>query len=187
MIQKLAQTENGNKMLRQLVLVASIGVVGYILYSLYKKSKKKDEEKTSTQTVNAIQSEIQQIQSQGGANAQLSWPQSRYVTASNTIQQLLDGCEMSQSELKAVEEVATVVKKPIDWLNLVKTFGVRQVDNCGIGTGDTTYDLPTLLKDQLDSIIAVYSIDINGYKKTGGGILSGTILRNYLASKGVNI
>jgi hypothetical protein len=168
-----------------LIIIAGVGVVGLVLYSIYERRKRRQEERESSATVSNVSRELRDLQRKGGAEGTVSWPQSRYQTAANSIAKLLDGCEMPSTELKVVEEVATVVKKRIDWLMLIQTFGVRKIDDCG-PTGETTYDLPTLLKDQLDSFIAIYRMDINGYKKTGSGD-SINILKGYLASKGVSL
>jgi len=58
---------------------------------------------------------------------------------------------MSSSELDVMREVVRVCQNKLDWAKLVRAFGTRTVDNCGWGTGETAYSLPTLLKDQLDS------------------------------------
>jgi len=186
-VQSLAPNTRLPKWANGLIVVGSLIIVGTVAYYVYKKIKKKEEEKSSKDTVTAVESEIKTIQQQGGGNATPSFTVSTYQTAANTVATLLDGCETSQTELRTIETVANVVKKPIDWLMLVKAFGVRKIDNCGIGTGDTTYDLPTLLKDQLDSIIAVYTININGYKKTGAAWNSLAILQDYLRAKGITL
>lgn len=116
----------------------------------------------------------------------LSKPASDYTAVGNTIVTLLDGCESAGSELNVVEQIITVVKKPIDWAYLKKDFGVREVDNCGPWTGETQYDLPTLLKDQLDSS-GFYTIDIDGYKATGWTFETITILRDYFKTINITI
>ena len=128
-----------------LIVIGSLAIVGAVGYLIYKKMKEKEEKGNAQETTDAVNNELKNEITNGNT---LSFPQSNYVTASNTIFQLLDGCEYYTSEVQAIEEVIKIVKKKVDWLNLVKAFGVRKVDNCGYMTGDTTYDLPTLLKDQ---------------------------------------
>jgi len=116
-----------------------------------------------------------------------SFPTINYSSASNRIAEALDGCELSASELEAAQEVMKVVKNKLDWYQLILSFGRREIDNCGIGNGSTFYELPTLLKSQLGALQVVYSVDINGYKKSGAYSLTITILEDYLKSKGITI
>lgn len=159
--------------------VAALCVVGY---RIYKVAMKKKEQADSQATVNAANTELQTEQKKG---EKLSFTSSSYSATANLVAQRLNGCETFQSELVAIEAICKIVKKPIDWFFLVKTFGVKKIDNCGPFTGETTYDLPTLLKDQMDSSGA-YTIDINGYKKSGTVWNSRQILSDYLQSKGIN-
>lgn len=186
-VQSLVPQTRLPKWANGLLVVGSLVIVGTVAYYLYKKIKKQEEEKSSKETVDLVDKELKNIQKQGGVNSTPSFTPSTYQTAANTIATMLDGCETAQTELKVIEIVANVIKRPIDWLTLVKAFGVRKIDNCGFGTGDTTYDLPTLLKDQLDSTITVYTIDINGYKKTGMAWNSISILQDYLLAKSVTL
>jgi hypothetical protein len=169
-----------------LIVVGSLAIVGAVGYYLYKKLMQDKEEKDSKETLNEIEKELKN-EIQNGQT--LTYPQSNYNTASNLIFQLLDGCELYSSEEKAIAQVIKVVKKKADWLNLCRTFGVKKVDNCGYLTGDTTYDLPTLLKDQLDStaISLPYLDSIEGYKVPYGWTKTNDILAGYLKTKGVTL
>lgn len=73
-------------------------------------------------------------------------------TLCNTIQQLLDGCELSGSEKQVVDQILAAVDNQADWVLLQQTFGVREIDNCGPFTGVSNVGLKDLLSDQLDSI-----------------------------------
>lgn len=169
-----------------LIVIGSLAIVGAVGYYLYKKLMQNKEEKDSKETLNEIEKELKN-EIQNGQT--LTYPQSNYNTASSLIFQLLDGCERYESEEKAIGEVIKVVKKKADWLNLCRTFGVKKVDNCGYLTGDTTYDLPTLLKDQLDStaISLPYLDTIEGYKIPYGWTKTSDILAGYLRTKGVTL
>jgi len=117
----------------------------------------------------------------------LSKPNSDYKAVTNTIESLLEGCETSGSELNVVENIITVIKKPIDWAYLKSEFGVREISNCGsFGVSKQSYDLPTLLKDQLDSS-GIYSINIDGYKSTGWALETINILRDYFKTINITI
>jgi hypothetical protein len=84
--------------------------------------------------------------------------------------------------------IIDVVKKPIDWLQLQRAFGVREIDNCMVWSGDTKYELGNLLKDQLDQLCSKFetpgfSFDPvkSGRKKTYD------VLKIYLNKIGVSI
>jgi hypothetical protein len=166
-----------------LIVVGSLAIVGAVGYLVWKKLNEKSEQKDSQQGLNASDNELKDA-IKGGQ--QLSFPQSNYVNASNTIFNLLDGCETYNSELQAIQEVIKVTRNKADWLNLVKAFGVKKVDNCGYLTGDTNYNLPELLKDQLDTAGA-YSFNEPNFKKTGVAMNSLDILSTYLKTIGVTI
>ncbi len=93
-------------------------------------------------------------------------------TLSNTIFTLLDGCELSGSEDQAVKAILGKINNQADWVKLQQVFGRRKIDNCGWGTGDTDYDLKTLLTDQLDAFDWTFSTYI-------------TVLKKGLAAKGI--
>lgn len=161
-----------------ILIITGIGVVAY---KIYKAVHKDEEEKKAKDAVKAFSDDVVSYQKQG---LKLSFAASQYSSAANTIATLLNGCDTFNSEIQAIQEVIKVVKNKLDWAFLVKTFGVRSIDNCGIGTGDTSYELTTLLKDQLDQP-GVYSINVAGYKDSGATTKTFQILEKYLATKGI--
>jgi hypothetical protein len=168
-----------------LIVVGSLAIVGLVGYYLYKKLNENKEEKDSKDGVNANDNELKDAIKNGTT---LSFPQSNYVYSANAIFNLLDGCETASSERNAILEVIKVTRNKADWMNLVKAFGTKKVDNCGYLTGDTTYNLPELLKDQLDSITGYYYINEPNYKKSGvtaEPLIQ--ILRDYLRTIGVTL
>jgi hypothetical protein len=84
---------------------------------------------------------------------------------SNTIKTLLDGCESSGSELEVMEQILASVNNQADWVKLQKVFGKKSIDNCGWGTGDTEYDLRSLLTDQLDGFDWSFTMYIDVLKE----------------------
>lgn len=176
--QKLPKWANG------VIVVGSVLIVGAIGYLIYKKIKESADKKDSQEGVNANDNELKDAIKNGNS---LSFPQSNYITSANTIFNLLDGCETTSSELKAVIEVIRVTRNKADWLNLVKAFGVKKVDNCGYLMGETNYNLPELLKEQLDGWMASWNISESNYKKSGYMSTTLTILRDYLQTIGVTI
>lgn len=172
---------------RTIVTIIVIAVIAVVVFLVAKAISKwvrlNAEKRTAEDVVKSTDKEFSDLSNQGQT---LSKPISQYQSVANTIEQLLDGCETFSSEMEVVKNIITVVKKPIDFAFLIKTFGVRKIDNCGFGTGDTQYDLITLLKDQLDSSGA-YSIDVEGYKKTGFAFEAIDVLRTYFKTIGVTI
>jgi predicted FMN-binding regulatory protein PaiB len=157
---------------------------GIFVYTKIKKAvdKKKEEEEGKAVTSDA-KTELRNLLNSG---VRLSNPESVYSSTANFIQQKLDGCELFTTELEVVNAILKVVKNRADWLKLVTDFGVRDIDNCGWLTGSTKYDLPTLLKDQLDSST------ILAFEKVGSGTYNGlyktyTLLTTELSKRGITI
>ncbi len=166
-----------------ILLLAGTAAVSYAVYKNVKANRDKagaeKEKKASEKELDAMKNKGERI----------SFPESAYEGAANEIANKLDGCETLGSELEVIQQVIRVVKRPIDWLQLAKAFGVRKIDNCGLGTGDTNYTLPALLKDQLDTGGAFTNeiIDGSGKPKTGFTDSSFKILLAYLNSIHVTI
>jgi hypothetical protein len=100
-----------------------------------------------------------------------------YQQLANSIAINLKGCESFATETQVIADIKKVIKKPIDWYYLVKVFGVKEIDDCG--WGKTTYALPELLKDQLDTAVPAGP----------GGLPTESInvLTDYLKTKGVTL
>jgi hypothetical protein len=157
---------------------------GIFVYTKIKKAiDKKKEEGQGKEVTNDAKSELRNLLNSG---VRLSNGESVYSSTANLIQQKLDGCETFTTELEVINTILKVVKNRADWLKLVADFGVRDIDNCGWMTGSTKYDLPTLLKDQLDSKTILI------YEKVGSGTYNGlyqtyTLLTTELSKKGITI
>lgn len=163
-----------------IIAVAVVGGVGFIIYKLYTKVKSEADKKDVKVVVNENLAEYEKL----AKTEKLSKPIPAYQQAINDIVTKLTGCEDFRTELQAIESIIKVVKKPIDWYYLVAKFGNKDIDDCG--WGKTNYDFPTLLKDQLDTS-GVYSIDFDGWKKSGFATNSIDILKSYLSKVGVTI
>jgi hypothetical protein len=165
--------------------ISIIGVVGFIAYKLYKKAADIGEGKDEKATLKLQDKELKEEMKKGET---LSKPLSSYQSTANAIEQKLAGLEEIATEVQVIQLVISQVKKPIDWLQLSKAFGKRNVTNA-FGFGSTTYDLGELLKDQLDhspggKIVAdnfVYD-PIKSGKKT-----SYEVLNIYLKKIGITI
>lgn len=168
------------------VIVAAVSSVAlfFITKVIVKAVNKAKEGKNPQQVVDDADKDLKAEQQNG---AVLSHPASAYTGAANAIEKLLDGCETFESELQVLGEIVSVVNKPIDWFQLVQVFDKREIETCGtFGLGSSTYDLISLLKDQMDSS-GYYKIEMNGYKNSGFVFMMLTPLREFLKTKGVSI
>ena len=135
---------------------------GIFVYTKIKKAvDKKKEEGESKAVSNDAKDELRNLLNSG---VRLSYPESVYSSTANFIQKQLDGCETLPSEKEVAKEVLRVVKNRADWLKLVSVFGSRDIADCGsFGFSTTNYDLPTLLKQQLDTWNILIELNNNTY------------------------
>jgi len=177
-------TPKGRTIVSIIVVAAVLVGIFFLVKWIRSEIRKRKDRKTSQATVDASQSEYNALLNSGQS---LSYPASNYISTANSIQQLLDGCESASSEMDVVEAIITVVRKPVDWAKLKVDFGVREIADCGsFGISKTQYDLPTLLKDQLDSS-GFYNININGFSKTGFAFETINVLKDYFQIIGLTI
>ena len=169
------------------IAVVVLGGLAFVSYKIYKKIAdipvKKDEKDVIKEVEKEIKVKIQ-------AGEKLSKPLSTYKSTANAIFEKLDGCEQPATERDVIVLVINQVKKPIDWLQLVSDFGVRKVDNCGVFTSDTQYELGKLLKDQLDASIVGKPLVADNFTYnpgTSGQKTGYLVLQDYLKKIGVAI
>jgi predicted GTPase len=109
----------------------------------------------------AQEEELENLQQQG---IQPTISNATALGLSNTIQTLLDGCELSGSEVEVVNQILATVQNQADWIKLQQTFGTRTIDNCGLGTGETSYDLRSLLTEQIDGFDWSFTLYLTNLK-----------------------
>lgn len=126
-------------------VLVSVGIVSYKIYKSFGDLRDRGDEKD---VLKDADKEIKALQNSG---MKLSFPKSTYESSANSIKQQLNGCETPFTEVKAANEVIRVCNNQLDWLELVKAFGIRKIEQCAFGS-DINYTLPTLLKEQLDSM-----------------------------------
>jgi hypothetical protein len=146
--------------------VASLVYAGWLIKKGIDKFKENRDER---QEDKAQKDELENLEEQG---IQPTISDATAFGLCNTIQSLLDGCELSGSEEEVVNQILASVKNQADWVKLQQKFGTRTIDNCGWGTGDTSYDLRSLLTDQLDSVDWAFNLYL-------------TKLKNGLQAKGI--
>ena len=130
------------------IAVAGTGVILFGLYQGYQAWDKHNRSKDANAVSDSAKDTYKDLLKKG---QKLTYPESAYGTAANTIQKLLNGGETITTEIQVVNEIIKVVKKPVDWYYLISVFASRDIDD--LGYGKSNYDLPTLLKDQLDSTL----------------------------------
>lgn len=166
------------------ISVAVVGAAAFVAYKIYQKTKSLTSNKDSKAVVNENISEFQKLQKQG---QKLSKPIPAYQQLINDIVTKLNGCEDVRTEGEVIDGIVKVVKKPVDWYYLVAKFGNKEIEDCGtFGMGKTNYDLPTLLKDQLDTA-GFLAINTDGFKKSGWYNNSINLLKEYFSKIGVVI
>ena len=167
-----------------IAIVGGIGIVGYTIYKKLKSVGDKGKDDTAKETEKLAAKDYNDLVKAG---QKITFPPSAYAAANETIVKLLDGCESIFSEIKAIEEVIKVVKKPVDWYYLVKTFGQKDIDNCGYWQGETRYSLEGLLKEQLNqSKTYLFGATLGGWKCPAGVYQnSKDILSAYLKTVGI--
>ena len=173
------------------IAVVVVGGISFLGYKLYRKLEDGTIIDTENKVLKEVDKEIKDKVKKGGEQAVLSKPMSVYASTANSIATKLEGCDTTQNEVDVVKLVIDVVKKPIDWLQLQKSFGKRKIDNCGVLTGETEYELAELLKDQLDGKLPMPNVikaDNFLYNPQQQGIKTGyEVLKSYLNKIGVSI
>lgn len=132
---------------KTLWIIGGVAVLGFAAWYFFLRKKKKFTQAELLQQATAQQLTVTQLQ-QAGVKA--SYSNNEYVAMADKIQSSLEGCETNSTEKQVVEDLLSFVKNSVDWLQLQQAFSVRAIDNCGIWTGDTSYNLVSLLEDQLD-------------------------------------
>jgi len=179
-----SQINDMPKWAKGIVGVAAVVLTAFVIREVYKAIKKSAVDKSSKEVVNDASGELDALLKSG---MKLSNASSVYSSTANTIEKMLDGCETSTTEMKVVKNIIAIVKNKADWLQLVKVFGTRSISDCGTwGQAHTTYDLPTILKDQLDS----YQIFI--FEKVGSSTYNGAkntidVLQSELKKLGITL
>ncbi len=174
---------NRNPWIKIAIILLIVIIIILIVYVAVKKIEQIKQNLEQGKTSSAAGDEIKKLQKSGET---LSAREIDYQQTVSGIVTDLNGCEDLNTELKVIDDITKVVKKPIDWYYLVKLFDVKQIEDCGsFGNTTTTYALPELLKDQLDTA--------GVYAGIGGGIGSGftsssiNLLEGYLSKMGVII
>lgn len=172
-----------------LIAVSVTGVVIFVAYKLYKllDKEKRQDRADAKDTVAETESEINRLLKAG---QKPSKPISTYKSTASSIAEKLQGCESRVApETDVIKMICSVVKKRLDWLVLVREFGVKQIDDCGYPSGSTEYELGKLLKDQLDWTFNG-KLEADGFNydaKVSGNKTTFDILNIYLKKIGVTI
>lgn len=119
-------------------------IFGFVItacVSLYKWLNKDDTGSTATED---RKTESEKLEDKG---YKLTFPESHYSTAANSIYENLRYSSIDDDANKAEAAVLSVVFTDLDYLMLVKKYGSRQRYVLGVSVGGKT-DLPTTLQDE---------------------------------------
>jgi len=125
------------------VALGGIVGIGFAIRRAIKNAKEGREEKEQGKELG---NDLDNLLNQGVAP---TLSNSDAISLTNFIVTALSGWELSGTEAEVVTQILSKVQNQADWLKLQQTFGQKDIPN---GTfGSTTYDLKSLLLDQLDS------------------------------------
>jgi hypothetical protein len=131
-----------------IVGVVAIAGAGYGIWRAVKKAIETSKEgKEDKEFKEETSQELQTLQQQG---IQPTLTDSQAISLANLVESSLAGCELSGTEEKVYKAVLSAVQNQADWVKLQSVYGIRETDNCGVGTGDTKQDLKGILMSDLD-------------------------------------
>lgn len=152
--------------------IAFWAFVLFLVYKGYKAFKKWQESSNYSATVNQSQIAIEQLSQQG---VHPTHSQAQYSSWANTLQGAFEGCSGAGDASSFWSNLSSVfkeMKNDADVYALIKAYGVRTIDKCGIGTGDFKGDLSGTLSEKfsgIEGVIIRYSItDINDILQKNG-------------------
>lgn len=137
------------------VQVIFIGIVLFIIYQVYKWIKAKAESGNYNAAVNQSQTALTQLAQQG---INPSYGQVQYTSWANMLQGQFEGCSAAgaaASFWEVIEPVFKGMKNDADIYALIKAYGVRSFDKCGLWNGDFNGDLSSSLSEKLTGLEGV--------------------------------
>lgn len=164
------------KWFNELPWYAKVGLVLlalFILYYFVYNPIKAKIQATNYQTpVNEAQTSLNQLAQQG---VKPSYSQTEYSTSANALETLFQGCTMAEdaaSSWNTLSGIFAKMKNEADIYALIKAYGVRKTDRCGVFNGDNNSDLGTTLTDHFSGF-EQYKLghtisDINAILKANG-------------------
>lgn len=152
--------------------IGIIILIAFILYQIYKWIKAKAEAGNYNAAVSQSQTALNQLAQQGVTP---SYGQAQYTTWANSLESLFQGCTLandSASGWPALSEIFNNMKNDADIYALIKAYGVRTTDRCGLWNGDNSSDLSATITDHFsgaEAFLIRHSIsDINDILKKNG-------------------
>ena len=139
-----------------IVVVGGIAIVYFTSKSIIKRLRASASLKQAKATIEDSIVESKNLQHQG---MRMSYSPSQYKSWADGLQKQFDGCDGISDNIigvgwsKSGSYVSSIfgkLKNDVDWLELVKAYGIRTYDQCGWGTGDFTGNLNQAITDELD-------------------------------------
>lgn len=128
--------------------IALVLAIVYGLYQLFRWIKRTIEASNYQASVGQAQTAINQLAQQG---VHPSYAQAQYTSYANTLKGAFEGCSgamNSNSFWNTITPVFQSMKNDADIYALIKAYGVRTIDKCGLGTGDFEGDLAGTLSEK---------------------------------------
>lgn len=154
------------------VQVIFIIVLLFILYQLYKFIKTKIEAGNYNAAVSQAQTAINQLVKQG---VNPSYGQAEYTNSANALQKIFDGCTLAEDSASGwdiLQGIFNKMKNDADIYSLIKAYGVRTTDKCGLFTGNINADLSSTLVEHFsgaEQFLIRHSLsDINAILQKNG-------------------
>jgi len=128
-------------------VLGSLVLLGIAIRNAIQKGKENKGDRQANQENDKVTQDALNALKNQGITASLT--DNDAVTLSRTIENAFHDMESVATEESVMNEIKAKVKNQADWVKLQQAFGVRTIRD--IGWGSTTYDLRSLLLDQLDS------------------------------------
>jgi len=130
-----------------IVAAGSLVLIGIAIRNAIQKGKEnKGDRQANQENDAATQAALNALQNQGITS---TLTDNDAIALSRTIENAFSGAETVATEESVMNQIKAKVKNQADWVKLQQVFGVRTIPD--ILFGSTTYDLRSLLLDQLDS------------------------------------
>lgn len=145
------------KWMRNLIVFIIFLLILFVGYKTYKYFKDKADKEKLQNTVNSAKNELKELLK----IQKPTYSDSTYDGWANQLQILLEGCDFDTNIVDVIS-IFSNIKNDVDYLKLVQSFDVREMDECGFGwaTGSYNADLPTVVRKESISQLAT---TINAY------------------------
>lgn len=146
---------------RGVVVIGGIGILYIVGSTLYKKVQQAKNDKLEEEKTNKIQDELVKTKKEGMV---ASFSDVQFNNFADAAQNAFTNCRLpiipcptylgvgcQSNSFREFYPIVKQLKNNVDFLQLQKTFGIRTITKSWTCGGDIRMNLPTLVKDQLNS------------------------------------